>query len=326
VALAKSEDGINWSQPAVALNATRSFAAYSWLTVDTNPGSPYVNSLYISAVAIGPPGVQSENAVVVAHSTDGGVTWHGVAVDPVQLYPAEDNFTNVVVGGNGTVYLTWLHCLGHGQAAHCGNGKAYMVFSKSSDGGNTWSAPSLMTAITMPFDWTLPNSSVRVYNYPVIGVDNSSGPYAGNLYAVMYNWTGTHLQVQVVRSTDGGNTWSKPVLVAPASDTHDQFFPWLSVSSAGLVGVSWLDRRNDPANIDYQAFAAISKDGGQSFQPNVQLTTAFSNPNVNGYPENLWMGDYTGNTWDGPNYFVAAWMDSSNGIDMQEVVGGIRLH
>jgi hypothetical protein len=27
----------------------------------------------------------------------------------------------------------------------------------------------------------------------------------------------------------------------------------------------------------------------------------------------------------GPNYFVAAWMDSSNGVDMQEEVGGIRL-
>jgi hypothetical protein len=37
------------------------------------------------------------------------------------------------------------------------------------------------------------------------------------------------------------------------------------------------------------------------------------------------MGDYTGNTWDGPNYFIAAWMDSSNGIDMQDVVGGIRV-
>jgi hypothetical protein len=89
--------------------------------------------------------------------------------------------------------------------------------------------------------------------------------------------------------------------------------------------MSWLDRRNDPANIDYQAFAAISTGGGQSFQPNVQLTTAFSNPNVNGYPENQWMGDYTGNTWAGPD-FGAAWMDSSNGVDIQDVVGGIRLH
>jgi hypothetical protein len=36
------------------------------------------------------------------------------------------------------------------------------------------------------------------------------------------------------------------------------------------------------------------------------------------------MGDYTGNTWTGDT-FIAAWMDSSNGVDMQEVVGGMRL-
>jgi hypothetical protein len=102
-----------------------------------------------------------------------------------------------------------------------------------------------------------------------------------------------------------------------------QFFPSLSVSPTGKVGVSWLDRRNDPNNIDYQGFAAISSDGGRSFRPNWQLTTAFSNPNQNG--GNNWMGDYIGNTWAGAD-FLAAWMDSSNGIDMQEVIGGIRLH
>jgi hypothetical protein len=95
------------------------------------------------------------------------------------------------------------------------------------------------------------------------------------------------------------------------------------VNDAGLVGVSWLDRRNDPANIDYQAFAAISSDGGLTF-PNTQLTKAFSNPDTNGTGDN-WMGDYTGNTFAGAD-FVAAWMDSSNGVDMQELVGGIRLH
>ena len=126
----------------------------------------------------------------------------------------------------------------------------------------------------------------------------------------------------MIRSADGGRHWSKPVPVAPPSDTHDQFFPSLSVSPTGLVGVSWLDRRNDPNNIDYQAFAAISTDGGRTF-PNTQLTQAFSNPDNNGTGNN-WMGDYTGNIWAG-NDFIAAWMDSSNGVDMQEVVGGVRL-
>ena len=94
-----------------------------------------------------------------------------------------------------------------------------------------------------------------------------------------------------------------------------------TVSPSGLVGVSWLDRRNDPANHNYQAFAAISTDGGQTFS-NTQLTKAISNPDNSGAES--WMGDYTGNTWIG-NKFIVGWMDSSNGVDMQEVIGGIRL-
>jgi hypothetical protein len=180
-----------------------------------------------------------------------------------------------------------------------------------------------MATVNMPHYWWLPNTSpnLRVYNYPVIGVDKSDGKYSGNLYVAMYAWTGAYLRVQVIRSTDGGTTWSQPVPLAPKSDTHDQFFPSISVSSAGLVGVSWLDRRNDPNDINYQAFAAISTDGGQTF-PNTQLTQAFSNPDTNGAYN--WMGDYIGNTWIGGK-FIAAWMDSSNGVDMQEVVGGVRL-
>jgi hypothetical protein len=159
-----------------------------------------------------------------------------------------------------------------------------------------------------------------VPNTPAIGVDNSDGLFAGNLYVVMYNWTGTFMQVVVVRSTDGGNTWSKPVPVAPGI-THDQFLPWIAVSPAGLVGVSWLDRRNDPADVSFQPFAGISSDGGQSFEPNVELTSEVSNPDVDFGP---W-SNFDGCTWDGPNYFFAAWMQLYTSGYTQIFVGGIRL-
>jgi len=68
-------------------------------------------------------------------------------------------------------------------------------------------SPQLMVTVTMAPDWSLPNTKgARVYNYPVIAVDNSTGAQAGNLYVAMYNWTGKYLRVQVIRSTDGGNT------------------------------------------------------------------------------------------------------------------------
>ena len=267
-----------WSAPAVAVidKGEPFYPRFCWLAVDTNAASPYVDSVYISCVMT-PFQSGSRFQVVVSHSNDGGVSWHQVDVAPVQNYPDVDSYTAMAVGKDGTVYVTWQYC--NMNFCEDTGSTAYMVFSKSSDGGSTWSKPRLVAPVTGINP--LPNTDISVANLPAIAVDNSDGPHTGCLYVVMYNWTGTFMQVQVVRSTDGGGTWSKPVPVAPGI-THDQFFPWISVSPTGLVGVSWMDRRNDPANIDYQAFAAISSDGGRSFQPNVQLTTAFSNPNNTG--------------------------------------------
>ena len=321
LAVQTSTDGVHWSKPVAALGQPGStFPFDTWLTADTNAGSTWVNSVYASGIMWSRQG--SDNQVMVSHSRDGGDTWTQIAVNAVQKYPAEDRYARMAVGKDGTVYVTWMHCTHAGPDASCSDDVGHMMFSKSTDGGSTWSSPHLTIKVVIASDG-LPNTGQRVYDTPVIGVDNSSGTYSGNLYVAMYTWTGAYLRVQVIRSADGGNTWSQPVPLAPKSATHDQFFPSISVSSTGQVGVSWLDRRNDPANIDYQAFAAISDDGGKTFHKNWQLTQAFSNPNTNGTGNN-WMGDYTGNTWAGPD-FIAAWMDSSNGVDMQEVVGGIRL-
>jgi hypothetical protein len=312
IAVQTSSNGTIWGTPVPALLQPGNTLFYlSSMSVDANSSSPYAGAIYISGVFVSHYG--SDTQVWVSHSNDRGSTWTQVSVDLVQKTPYEDGLTRTAVGKGGTIYVTWL--TGDSNPAS-------VVTSKSSDGGNTWSSPQKI-AEAEGHVGGLPNTYEPIDNYPSIAVDNSNGPYAGNLYVIMYNWTGTYLRVQMVRSTDGGTTWSKPIYPVPDRYTHDQFFPAISVNKDGLVGVSWLDRRNDPNDIDYQAFAAISYDGGQTFGPNWQLTTAFSNPKVNGTGNN-WMGDYTGNTWV-DDKFIAAWMDSSNGVDMQEVVGGVEL-
>jgi hypothetical protein len=101
---------------------------------------------------------------------------------------------------------------------------------------------------------------------------------------------------------------------------HDQFFPWLNTSARGTIGVTWLDRRNDSANIKYDSFATFSGNGGTSFLGNRKLTTVMSDPFKDGFGS-AFMGDYTGNAWDGAMLF-ASWPDSRNGSFMQDEVGG----
>jgi hypothetical protein len=326
-----TNNGGTWSAPAIAVHPFFSggLTDKDWLQIDTNASSPHKNALYISVTQF--DSSQTHDTITVTHSTNGGSTWTTKQVDTTQTLTSQvDQFSDLAVGKDGTVYVTWLRCPPTGTAGDCGGTTSKMYFSKSTDGGNTWSTPVVLATVKLAPDTCggyygcLPHTSERVSNIPAIGVDNSTGSFAGHLYAVTYNYTGTFLQVQVSTSTNGGTTWGAPVHVAPATAKHDQFFPWLTVSSGGKVGVTWLDRRNDPSNISYEAFEAISTNGGTSFSTNKQIATAASNPLNDGFG-GAFMGDYTGNYWANATTLYASWMDSRNGSTMQDEVGGFLL-
>ena len=322
-----TNDGKTWSVPAVAVKPLFSGGStdMDWLQVDNNASSPRVNTLYVSVTQ---SDASRNSEISVSHSTNGGKTWSTVGVDTKQLYPAVDQFSDVTTDKAGNVYITWMRCTASGSAGDCGDTTASFMMSKSSDGGNTWSTPvTINTATLTPdtcgsFYGCVPNTNEPLSNIPAIGIDNSTGKHAGYLYVVNYNYTGTYTSVQVTVSTNGGTTWSTPVAVAPTSDNHDQFFPWLSVSSTGIVGVTWLDRRNDPSNLSYEEFAATANGVTGLVNSNVQLATQPSNPNNDGFGGKF-MGDYTGNAWAGLKLY-ASWMDTSNGTNSQDEVGGYR--
>jgi hypothetical protein len=320
-------NGSTWGAPAVAVTQTLSGGSVDkgWMEIDTNFGSPHVNCLYVSATQFDSSGFNSQ--ISVSHSCDHGKTWTTVPVDPEQFYPtAVDQFSDLAVGKDGTVYVSWMRCPATGPTGDCGGTTVQMLMSKSTDGGNTWSSavttatPNLAPDSCGAFYGCLPNTSERVSNIPSIAIDNSTGLNAGHLYVVYYNWTGTQMKVLVTHSANGGTTWSAGVAVAPSTATHDQFFPWINTSVRGTIGVTWLDRRNDPGNLKYDAFATFSPNGGVNFTTNQKLTTVMSNPLNDGFG-GAFMGDYTGNAWSNATLF-ASWMDSRNGSFMQDEVGG----
>jgi hypothetical protein len=329
IILEKSTDnGKKWSAPAVAVPPLFSggLTDKPWLQVDDTPSSPHASALYLSVTQFDASGSDSE--ISVSHSTNGGTSWTTTPVDTLQVFPAIDQFSDLAIGKDGTVLVSWMRCTANGAVGDCGGTQATLVLSKSTDGGSTWSKPVTIATVTLApdpgrccFYGQLPNTGERVSESAVLGIDTSSGSHAGNLYAAFYTWTGSFMVVDVATSTNGGSTWGTPVRVTPPGDPNDEFFPWLSVSSSGLVGVTWLDRRDDPANLSYEAFAAISSDGGATF-PNLLIAQASSNPKNDGF-KGTFMGDYTGNVWNSTGTILyASWMDSRNGTNMQDEVGG----
>ena len=307
-----SDNGVHWG-PLKAADGDGYALGYPWLAVDDSLSSPFANTLYISDVHF------TAGQVHVSRSTDGGQHWTGKAVDQPPN-PAVNVSPFISLGADGAVYVTWFRCKLDGPNHDCGETKVPILLSKSTDGGVTWSSPSVVahTTLTPTFGCAfgfgcLPNTLWGVANTPVNVVFGSG--VSAKVYVVFYNWTGTQMQIEVVTSLDGGTTFGPPTRVS-TSDLGDQFNAWLSLSAGGTLAVTWLDRRNDPANVKYQPFFATSQDG-LHFSPSHFLSTTLSDPVAAlfaGTQVNVWVG----------STLYAGWTDTRSGLPRTEL-GGVQF-
>jgi hypothetical protein len=85
--------------------------------------------------------------------------------------------------------------------------------------------------------------------------------------------------VFLVRSTDGGSTWSTPLLVNDNEDgtpsNTDNFFVTMDVAPNGRLDFLWFDRRNTTGN-DVEIFYTSSADFGSTRAANTQITQSFA--------------------------------------------------
>lgn len=310
-----TDNGIHWGATKIA-DVDEAGISLAWLAVDDSVRSPFANTLYILDVH------GTGGQVHVSHSSDGGQHWTGRAVDQ-SPYPAVDVYTHISLGDDGAVYVTWLRCKLDGPNHDCGETKVPILLSKSIDGGNSWSPPTIVahTTLTPTFGCAfgygcLPNTQSGVSNIPVSAIFGS-GPTA-KVYVVFYTWTGTQMQIEVTTSSDGGSTFGLPARVS-TSALGDEFLAWISLSASGTVGVTWLDRRNDPGNLKYQPFFATSRDG-LHFSPSRSLSTALSDPSNVGFLEDY---QFRTHLWVG-NAIYASWMDTRSGVERIEL-GGVQF-
>lgn len=184
-----------------------------------DPGLAYDagGRLYYSFLATGAGAglCNRNNGIFVATSTTNGAAFNApvavvshIAPPPFMgTVPFEDKpfiTTNAFAGtaGIGDVYVTWTRFYDGAHPNDLGVGGGDIMFSRSTDGGTTWSAPvSLSTQVLSPG-----NGGNGPCNTEVQGSEPDVAPN-GDIY-VAYLRTDTGY-VEVVRSQDRGQNWAR---------------------------------------------------------------------------------------------------------------------
>jgi hypothetical protein len=291
MAVARSQDfGRSWKATFFNLNSGNGkFNDKPMLTVDTKPGSPHVNTLYVAWDNASPRnGKSSDNDVVlVSSSTDHGVTFSApVAASPGQGGPAAVIGADPFVAPDGTLYVAWQDSV-----------NPAIRESSSRDGGATFGPAHLIADTLAVFQVLPPAQALRgALIYPACAADPSAA-FPGRLYCSWSDQTATNGMDVFVSHSDDGATWSPPVRVNDDATgvANDQFNQWLAVDpSNGALVVSWNDSRNDATHLSTDIFMAISRNGGASFSANLQVTNAPTNETCCGADLGNQYGDYEG--------------------------------
>jgi hypothetical protein len=107
------------------------------------------------------------------------------------------------------------------------------------------------------------------YDYPQPRTDPSivASP-SGSLFVAWADWATGDYDILFSRSDDDGATWSAPVRIND-TPTGDQWSATLAIDVNDVLHAAWYDQRTGKINLYY----ANSKDGGQTWSPNLRITT-----------------------------------------------------
>jgi len=250
-----------------------------WLAVN-----PINNDIYITWTEFdkyNSSNPKDKSRILFSKSSDDGLTW----AKPIKLSQFEGNSLdddNTVegavpsVGPNGEIYVAWAF-----------NNKIF--FDKSIDGGYTWLKNDIVAAI-QPGGWNfnIPGLN-RTNGMPVTGVDLSKGKYNGNIYINFADQRNgkKNTDIFIVKSINGGNSWSKPIKVNNDNTKSHQFLTWMSIDSkTGYIYIVYYDK-SKYNNALTDIVLAISTDGGDHFS-NITISKKPFKTN-----KNVFFGDYS---------------------------------
>jgi hypothetical protein len=302
------DGGLNWSGPHTVMDTFGSYFENLPKLASDRTGGLFSGNIYIAWTRLSP----FMSRVLFSQSGSDTLLWGAPAMPgPPGSAPCADSMgagdhAQLAVGKDGAIYLFWR---GNLQDPPPGCLTHYtMTFSKSVDGGNTWSNPRFMGTVTGGGSI---DGGVSVYTRPLVAADISNGPHGGTIYvAYMDRWGTTDTDIFCLRSTDTAHTWKPPVRINddPVGPDVDQFHNALACNEEGVLVSVWYDQRLDPGHTLFDLFAAYSYDGGATWTANHRVSSSSINPALLGGS----LGEYIGLSCV-DDKVVAVWADTREG-------------
>ena len=282
---------------------TRDFSRYPFQTepsLAVNPKDP--EQLILGVIDYAFPGITTYNTI------DGGSTWHG----PYQVkYPMNDlagaGDPVITYDRNGTAYAASISTNVEEFTINSASGSAgvsSIPISKSDDGGVTWSEPIASAASHVDTKQSEPDAQGRIQyelilpflDKPWVTVGPNKDDSSKDIIYVTYTKFVTRLPIvflfdvqafslvpvtettiEIVRSEDGGITWSEPIKVSETvSSTMGEDVPKRvvqgsqpAVAQDGTLYITWMDSTDDDSFEGMaEIYLATSTDNGRTFDVN----------------------------------------------------------
>jgi hypothetical protein len=261
------------------------------LWIDHSATSPYKDTIYSCW--------HNGNPAYVNRRTGPSGSW-GTAT---QVSGSESTGTaigcSMSSNANGDAFVFW---------PTTGNSK--VVMAKTTNGGTSWGTPKVIATTYDNYDIGIPAMDSRRALIYVSGAAYRTAT-VNMVYASWVDQTGVtgckapanepgsnasstcKSRVWFSGSSDGGTTWSTPVMINNQSSLNDQFNQWLGVDdTTGRLAVIYYDTVGDSTRKTTNIWYQTSGDNGVTWSAATKLTTATTNETSSGSDSGNQYGDY----------------------------------
>jgi hypothetical protein len=246
--------------------------------------------------------IGTDRDILVARSTDGGVTWTAPAVlnTNAATDSGQDRRAQVTTDGLGAWVVVW----GSDDSLGDTIGTDYdILVARSTDDGATWTAPTALNT-------NAATDSGDDHRWPQVTTDG-----LGNWVAAWHSddslegMVGTDDDIFFSRSSDAGATWTAPAALNSNAATDSEYDgrPQVTTDGAGNWVASWesYDSLEGTIGTDGDILVARSTDGGATWTAPAALNTNAATDSRHDFVVQV--------TTDGAGNWVAVW-DSQDSL------------